>query len=48
MGDIKIERSKKGPYYVLTIDDQFEGNYDTVKEAADAVEEIRKEQEGAA
>lgn len=45
---VKIERSKKGPNYELTIDGKFAGNFDTVKEAADEVEENRKEKEGAA
>lgn len=40
-----IKRSDKGPYYTMTIDGKFEGNYDTPKEAADAYEELKKEKE---
>lgn len=40
-----IRRSKRGPYYELQVDGKFEGNYDTIKEAADAYEELRKERE---
>lgn len=37
-----IERSSKGPYYTLYVDKEFQGNYDTVKEAADEFEQIKQ------
>lgn len=37
--DIVISRNDRG-YYVLTIDGRFEGNFDTLKEAADESERI--------
>ena len=40
-----IKRSIKGPYYEMEVNGEFEGNYDSPKEAADAFEEIRKEKE---
>ena len=47
----KIERSKDGPYYTVTIDGKFEGNYDTPVEAAKELdillEKIRKEEQSA-
>lgn len=42
----EIKRSKKGPYWTLTVDEEFVGNYDTFKEATDDLEEeIRKRNE---
>ena len=38
---VEINRSKKGPYYEMTVDNKFAGNYDTVKEAADDFEEMK-------
>lgn len=40
---VKINRSKDGPYYVMTVDNKFAGNYDTVKEAADDFEKMKAE-----
>lgn len=39
----EIRRSVKG-YYVLTIDGQFEGNYDSYAEAVRAYEEFQREE----
>lgn len=36
----EIKRSKKGPYWTLTVDGEFVGNYDTFKEATDDLEAI--------
>ena len=38
---VKINRSKNGPYYEMTIDGKFAGNYDSLKEAADDFEEMK-------
>ena len=38
---VKISRSKNGPYYEMTVDGKFAGNYDTMKEAADDFEEMK-------
>ena len=40
-----IHRSSKGPYYEMTIDNKFYGNYDSVKEAADDYEKYMKKKE---
>ena len=39
----EIKRSKKGPYWTLTVDGEFVGNYDTLKEAADDLDTIIQE-----
>lgn len=39
----EIRRSKKGPYWTLTVDGEEIGNYDTFKEATDDLEEIIRE-----
>lgn len=40
--DCTIKRSTKGPYYEMTVDGKFYGNYDTVKEASEEFEQIKK------
>lgn len=37
--DVNISRDKRG-YYVLTIAGKFEGNFDTINEAAQEAEKI--------
>ena len=37
-----IKRSEKGPYYEMTVDGQFCGNYDTVKEASEEFEQMKQ------
>lgn len=40
--DCTIVRSDKGPYYSLYVNDCFCGNYDTVKEASEEFEQMKK------
>lgn len=42
---VDIHRSSRGPYYEMTINDKFYGNYNSVKEAADDYEEYLKDKE---
>lgn len=37
-----ITRSDRGPYYVLEVDGKFQGNYDTVTEAAGEYEQMKR------
>lgn len=37
-----IVRSDKGPYYTLYVNDRFQGNYDTVTEAAGEYEQMKR------
>lgn len=41
--DMEIKRGKRG-YYTLFVNGDFEGNYDSYTEAANAYEEIRAEE----
>lgn len=40
--DCTIVRSDKGQYYTLYVNEQFCGNFDTVKEASDEFEQIKQ------
>lgn len=42
---LEINHSSKGEYYEMYIDGKFQGNYDSVKEAADEYEHICEEED---